>query len=234
MWSLWFRTRHDCWCHTGWFEYFCSYWSLGFLQTVRVYSEWCEKQKHIQWVEVLWMEMPCWWGRPTENGQTGSSWQRLTVVTRVTTLYSCSEQKSISECTANQTLRRIGWTMAGSVSHEQKADAALGTSSPKLDCWRLEKRSLVWWIWGIHRGGMCTHLLMTTSSMLITKQTSAQTGFSSMQSSQRGTYSQRNIFNILWNPSHKELRLFFEQREGLPSISIVFLIKCSVSVHFIF
>ena len=39
-------------------------------------------------------------------------------------------------------------TMSGStyVSQEHKTEAAVGTGSPKLDSWRLEKQSLVWWI----------------------------------------------------------------------------------------
>ena len=40
----------------------------------------------------------------------------------------------------------------------------------------------------------------------------------------------RKVTNTWWNQGHKELRLIREQREELPSISRVFLIKCSVSV----
>lgn len=45
-----------------------------------------------------------------------------------------------------------------------------------------------------------------------------------------GPESQRNGSNIMWNPCHEEVRLFWEQREVLPSINIVSLVKCLVSV----
>lgn len=46
-----------------------------------------------------------------------------------------------------------------------------------------------------------------------------------MQSWRHGPESQRNDYNSLWNPCHEESRLFEEQREVLPRINILFLIK---------
>ena len=43
---------------------------------------------------------------------------------------------------------------------------------------------------------------------------------------QRWCEAVRKVSNILWNQRHEELR----QREELPSVSVVFLIKCSVSM----
>lgn len=49
-----------------------------------------------------------------------------------------------------------------------------------------------------------------------------------MQSCLHGGECQRNVSGILWNSSHGQLRLFREQREVFPTISVVFL-KCSLS-----
>ena len=75
---------------------------------------------------------------------------RKATVTQITTTVQL--RKSISKCTTCQNLEVDGLQQhkatsdSTSVIQEQKAEAAVGTGSPKLDSWRLEKRSLVWWI----------------------------------------------------------------------------------------
>lgn len=46
-----------------------------------------------------------------------------------------------------------------------------------------------------------------------------------------GAERQRDVSDTLWNPCHKDLRLFWEQMGLLPSIRYVFLIKWPVSVN---
>lgn len=57
----------------------------------------------------------------------------------ITALYS----RRASQCTTCWTLRQMDQEQ---LSQEQKSEAALGTGSPKLDIWRVEKCGLVWWI----------------------------------------------------------------------------------------
>ena len=133
MWSQWFWPWHNCWCQTGWFEYFCK------LLMIWVFHEKQSRAKqNIQWVAVLWMDKPCWWERSMENGQTGQSWQKV---------YGNSNNHSAQLWWAEKQLRRHNTsnleadglqqekTMSGSTSdsQEQKAEAAVGTGSPKLD-----------------------------------------------------------------------------------------------------
>lgn len=42
---------------------------------------------------------------------------------------------------------------------------------------------------------------------------------------------EKYVLRILQNPCHKEMMLISEQWEALPSIGIVFLIKCSVGAY---
>ena len=98
----------------GWFEYFCNCWSPGiFTQD----GGWCEKP-----VSGSSADRNTW---STENGQTGSIWQKV---------YGNSDNHTVHLCWAEkrQTSRADGLpqkkTTSGStsVSQEQKAEAAVG------------------------------------------------------------------------------------------------------------
>lgn len=82
--------------------------------------EGCEKQETSR--ECLKMEMPCWWEWSEERSWTGS--YRKVRVTQVTTLYN----------------RRWATKAVASGIQEQAFEASEGTASPKLYCWRFEKR----------------------------------------------------------------------------------------------
>ena len=112
-----------------------------------------QKTKNILWAAVLRKETPCWWESLTENGQTGSSWQkgnsncnsdnRTAQLWWAEKLLRMHNTSNLEEGRLQQQKTTSGST---SVSQEQKAEAAVGTGSPKLDSWRLEKRSMLRWM----------------------------------------------------------------------------------------
>ena len=104
--------------------------------------------KNIHWAAVLPTELLCWWERSTENGQTGSSWQKGYSDNHSLQLWWAEKHLRMHKSNLEADGLQQQKTMSGftSVSQEQKAEATVGTGSPKLDSWRLEKCSLVWWI----------------------------------------------------------------------------------------
>lgn len=82
----------------------------------------------------------------TRLGQTN----KKATLTHTTTLSNCSEQKSILECTVQQTLRQMDKkqqkTLSGShsINQDQRSEAAIGTDSLKLSSYNLKKCILIW------------------------------------------------------------------------------------------
>ncbi len=82
---------------------------LGFSRTTisRVYREWSEKEKNIQWAAVVWTKMPCWSERKMGRWVKDD---RKAIVTQIITRYNQGMQNIISEHTTRRTLKQMGYS----------------------------------------------------------------------------------------------------------------------------
>lgn len=98
VWCLWLCCRISETTHLGFSHIMVSRFSV-------------RKTKNILWAEGLQAEAPCWWGRSEEKTPESI------------TLYSHSQQKSISECTGHRTLK---------VDELQQLKTTSGSTPPQL------------------------------------------------------------------------------------------------------
>ncbi len=73
----------------------------------RVYREWSEKEKNIQWAAVVWTKMPCWCQR--RMGRLVRD-DRKATETQITTRYNQGMQNTISEHATHRTLKQMNYS----------------------------------------------------------------------------------------------------------------------------
>ncbi len=73
----------------------------------RVYREWSEKEKNIQWASVVWTKMPCWCQR--RMGRLVRD-DRKATETQITTRYNQGMQNTISEHATHRTLKQMNYS----------------------------------------------------------------------------------------------------------------------------
>ncbi len=104
----WLWTWNDCWCETGWSEYFKNCWSTGIFTHKHLYGlqRMVWKRENIQWAAVVGMKIPCWCQR--RMGRLFRDDRKATVTKNHSLQPRYAEY--ISERTTRRTLKQMGYS----------------------------------------------------------------------------------------------------------------------------